>query len=155
EDGTLGKAADNALVLSDESVSGYHVRVTASGDGIRVTDLGSTNGTFVGDIRLREAVVPAGTSLRIGQRPGVLGKGLPAVVELHDEARLGPLLGETQVMRRLMTQIQRAAQSSVAVLLVGESGTGKELLSRAIHDASPRAAQRFVTVDCGSITPTL
>jgi DNA-binding NtrC family response regulator len=58
-------------------------------------------------------------------------------------------------MRRLMSQARRAAQSNVAVLLIGESGTGKELLARALHDASPRAAGPFVTIDCGAVTPTL
>jgi transcriptional regulator with PAS, ATPase and Fis domain len=41
------------------------------------------------------------------------------------------------------------------VLLIGESGTGKELAARGLHDASPRAATRFVAVNCGAITPTL
>ena len=155
EQGTLGKAGDNALVLGDDAVSGYHVRVSSVTEGIRVLDLGSTNGTFLGDVRIMEGVVPPGSTLRLGRTSVVIGKGLPATVELHDEDRLGLLRGQTQVMRRLMTQVRRAAQSNVAVLLVGESGTGKELVARAIHDASLRAQAPFVTIDCGSITPTL
>jgi DNA-binding NtrC family response regulator len=155
EQGTLGKAKDNALVLGDETVSGYHVRVAVVAEGIRVTDLGSTNGTFVGDVRIVEGVVPAGSTLKLGRTSVMIGRGLPAIVELHDEDRLGPLRGQTQAMRRLMNQVRRAAQSNVAVLLIGESGTGKELLARALHDASPRAQAPFVTIDCGSITPTL
>jgi len=41
------------------------------------------------------------------------------------------------------------------VLIQGESGTGKELVARAIHARSTRAAEPFVPVDCGAITPTL
>jgi DNA-binding NtrC family response regulator len=41
------------------------------------------------------------------------------------------------------------------VLLVGESGTGKELMARALHDQGPRAKEPFVTVDCGSLSPSL
>jgi DNA-binding NtrC family response regulator len=93
--------------------------------------------------------------LRLGRTLITLGKGLPHTVELHDEAELGALRGETPGMRRLMQQVRRAAQSNVAVLFFGESGTGKELLARALHDESPRARGPFITVDCGSITPTL
>lgn len=155
EQGTLGKANDNALVLADETVSGYHARLTAIAEGIRVVDLGSTNGTFFGDVRIEQCVVPPGSTLRLGRTSVVIGKGLPTTVELHDEDHLGPLRGKTQTMRRLMQQVRRAALSNVAVLLVGESGTGKELLARALHDTSPRARAPFVTIDCGSITPTL
>ncbi len=155
EQGTVGTAHDNALVLSDDTVSRYHLRVSAVTDGIRVTDLGSKNGTFFGEVRLEECVVPSGTVLRFGRTTIALGAGSPAIVELHDEDRLGPLRGQTQVMRRLMGQVRRAAQSNVAVLFIGESGTGKELLARAVHDASPRANAPFVTIDCGAVTPTL
>jgi DNA-binding NtrC family response regulator len=155
EQGTLGTAKDNALVLTDETVSRYHLRVAAAADGIRVSDLGSTNGTFLGEIRLEECVVPSGTTLRLGRSSVTLGTGLPATVELHDQDRLGELRGQTQAMRRLMTQVRKAAQSNVPILFVGESGTGKELLARAVHEASPRANGPFVTIDCGAITPTL
>ncbi len=155
EQGTIGTAQDNALVLSDDTVSRYHARLTAVAEGIRVTDLGSTNGTFLGETRLLQAIVKPGARLTLGRSTIELGKGLPGTVELYDEDQLGALRGQTQVMRRLMNQVRRAARSHVAVLLVGESGTGKELLARALHDAGPRASGPFITVDCGSITPTL
>ena len=58
-------------------------------------------------------------------------------------------------MRRLMARVERAARTDIAVLLCGESGTGKELIVRALHDLGPRADGPFVTVDCGSLSPTL
>ncbi len=48
-----------------------------------------------------------------------------------------------------------AAAFPSTVLLQGESGTGKELVARAIHELSPRAGARFVTVDCTVLTETL
>jgi DNA-binding NtrC family response regulator len=155
EQGTLGTAQDNALVIADETVSRYHLRVWAGSEGVRVSDLGSTNGTFLGDVRIVECVVPPGTALRLGRTSVTIGTGLPSTVELHDEDRLGELRGQTPSMRRLMSQVRKAAQSHVAVLFIGESGTGKELLARAIHDFGPRADAPFVTIDCGAVTPTL
>src|SRR5690349_4938082 len=65
EQGSVGTAEDNALVLTDETVSRYHVRFAAAADGARVSDLGSTNGTFLGGVRLEACVVPSGTQLRL------------------------------------------------------------------------------------------
>jgi DNA-binding NtrC family response regulator len=155
EQAAIGTAKDNDLVLGDETVSGYHVRLTALKNGIQVADFGSTNGTFCDAIRIDRGVVPPGTVLRVGRTRVELGAGRPATVELHDADRMGELRGRTEAMRRLMRDLRRVAQSSVGVLLIGESGTGKELLARAVHDASPRAAGPFVTIDCGALTPTL
>jgi DNA-binding NtrC family response regulator len=58
-------------------------------------------------------------------------------------------------MRELVEQARLVARSKVAVLIEGESGTGKELLARLIHDASPRAAQPFVQVNCAAFSETL
>lgn len=155
ESGTVGSAKDNDLVLDDETVSGYHVRLSAMKNGIKVADFGSTNGTFFGDARIEVATVPPGSTLRIGRNTLTLASGEPTTVELHDEDRLGGLRGQTRSIRRLMQSVRRVAQSNVAVLLMGESGTGKELVARAIHEASPRVDGPIVTIDCGSLTPTL
>jgi DNA-binding NtrC family response regulator len=155
EQGTIGTAKDNDLVLRDDTVSGYHVRLTALKNGVHVSDFGSTNGTLVNSVRVEQGVVPPSATLALGRTKIVIEAGKPATVELHDEDRLGDLRGRTPAMRRLMKDLRRVAQSAVAVLFIGESGTGKELLARGIHDASPRADKPFVTIDCGSLTPTL
>ena len=64
-------------------------------------------------------------------------------------------IGESEPMRRVYGEITKAARSTATVLITGESGTGKELVARAVHYGGPRAASRFVAVNCGGIPETL
>ncbi len=152
---TVGTAQGNDLVLGDETVSRYHLELRRTDEGIEVIDQGSTNGTFVGAARLGRAVVPPQTTISLGRSKIVVRDGAQIDVDVHDDDRLGPLIGQSEVMRRVMAWVTRAARSDASVLLVGESGTGKELVARAIHDHGSRADQPFVTVDCGALAPTL
>ena len=58
-------------------------------------------------------------------------------------------------MQRICRTIEKVAPTSATVLILGESGTGKELLARALHDLSPRRANRFVAINCAAIPDTL
>ena len=64
---------------------------------------------------------------------------------------IGTSLAASEVKR----QARRAAQSNSPVLLLGETGTGKELLAHAIHAASSRAEQAFVSVNIAAIPESL
>src|SRR5689334_11747514 len=63
---SVGTARDNALVVGDFTVSRYHLEVAARPNGILVTDLGSTNGTYAGAVRIERAIVPPGTLVTLG-----------------------------------------------------------------------------------------
>ena len=54
-------------------------------------------------------------------------------------------------VQRLYDQAERVARGDVGVLIYGESGTGKEVLASFIHNASPRASQPLVTINCASL----
>jgi hypothetical protein len=62
----LGRSRACELVLSDDSVSRRHAMVVCEGDRIILTDLGSTNGTFVNGRRITQAEVRPGDRLRLG-----------------------------------------------------------------------------------------
>lgn len=76
-----------------------------------------------------------------------------------DLARAEPsdtgLVGRSTAFTRMLEQINRVAEIPSPVLVSGEPGTGKEVVARAIHDASRRASQPFVPVDCSSLRETL
>lgn len=63
--------------------------------------------------------------------------------------------GESATMRQVFATIDKVARTEANVLILGENGTGKELVARAIHRASQRSDEVFVTVDMGAIPETL
>jgi len=75
-------------------------------------------------------------------------------------AKSGPansdaIVGSCAQMQDVYKAIGRVASQHVNVLIRGESGTGKELVARAIYQHSPRAAKRFLAVNCAAIPETL
>jgi DNA-binding NtrC family response regulator len=152
---TIGAAPGNSLRLTDGTVSRFHLELARQEAGIRVTDLGSRNGTFCEKVRVERAVVPPGTELTFGRTTVRVDDGAGAAVDVLTESDLDGLRGETPQMRRLMTQVATAAKASVPVLVIGESGTGKELVARALHQHSDRADGPFVTLDCSAQVETL
>ena len=65
------------------------------------------------------------------------------------------VVGVSRKMRALLDLVDRIGKTTSTVLVSGESGTGKELIARAIHEASTRAAQPFVSINCGAMPESL
>jgi len=74
---------------------------------------------------------------------------------LRDREAPPMLVGKSPAMAALLKTIAQVAPTASTVLLLGETGTGKELAARAIHLASPRAARRFLAVNCGAFNEEL
>jgi two-component system response regulator PilR (NtrC family) len=68
---------------------------------------------------------------------------------------LDNIVGVSAVIERLKQTIRTVASTGSTILIHGESGTGKELVARAVHVCSPRAAEPFVSVNCGAFPETL
>jgi DNA-binding NtrC family response regulator len=65
------------------------------------------------------------------------------------------IITRSETMATVLRTAQKAAASSIPVLIEGESGVGKELFARAIHGSSERKAKPFVAVNCGAIPDNL
>ncbi|HYK22250.1 MAG TPA: sigma 54-interacting transcriptional regulator, partial [Pyrinomonadaceae bacterium] len=70
-------------------------------------------------------------------------------------AKAPTLVGQSPVMRKLFSVIERVAPTDASVLITGATGTGKELAARAIHNMSPRCDAAFVDINCSAIPETL
>jgi PAS domain S-box-containing protein len=67
----------------------------------------------------------------------------------------GRLIGRSAQIERIFQILPIIAQSDSSVLITGETGTGKDFVAEAIHQASPRARNPFIKVNCGALPETL
>ena len=65
------------------------------------------------------------------------------------------IVGQSEALRRVLSQAEKVASAPSTVLLLGETGVGKELIASAIHDLSPRRDRVMVHLNCAAIPSTL
>ena len=79
-----------------------------------------------------------------------------ALKEEIDQASLfEEIVGSSEPLRRVLTQVTKVAPTNSTVLITGETGTGKELIARAIHKRSSRSSRAFVSANCAAIPAAL
>jgi DNA-binding NtrC family response regulator len=151
----VGRNAACRVVLDDGKVSAVHAELVATEQGVRVRDLGSRNGIFVGGVRVGEVYLSAPTSLRLGETILAFEPVRPEHVPLASTPSFGPLVAQSASMRSIFEKLTKVAPTELTLLITGETGTGKEVVAQAMHLCSQRSKKPFVVVDCGSIPPTL
>jgi PAS domain S-box-containing protein len=65
------------------------------------------------------------------------------------------IVGTSRELKAVLSRIEKVAPTNSTVFITGETGTGKELIARAVHKRSRRSGRAFVSVNCGSLAPTL
>ncbi|MGH7217523.1 MAG: sigma-54-dependent Fis family transcriptional regulator, partial [Nitrospiraceae bacterium] len=75
--------------------------------------------------------------------------------EIDHSSMFEEIVGSSDVIRKILTQVTKVAPSDSTVLVLGETGTGKELIARAIHKRSKRSSRAFITVNCAAIPASL
>ena len=136
------------LRLADPTVSRRHASIERTDLGVLLTDLGSTNGTYLGDTRIVAAYIAEGARIHIGVATLEVRSSDAAPLKQRRAASLGRMASSSPRMINVLTLCQKLAPSDVPVVLEGETGTGKERLAESIHEASGRAAHPFVVLDC-------
>jgi hypothetical protein len=152
----VGSSEDSDLTLADPTVSRVHCELRVRPDCVVIKDCGSTNGTYIEGVRLREGEVQPGAALRVGNSVvRIESAHTPSYVVVSDRQSFGELLGGSLEMRRVYAILERLAPSDCTLLLEGETGTGEDVVARSLHAASARASGPFVPVDCGAIPENL
>ena len=152
----IGTNEKNDLVLDDNTVSRFHSEIRHVGDEWLLVDRDSTNGTYVGNLRVREAFLYPNVELLIGNS---LVRFVPLVEEIQvypiARNRYGKLVGSAPRMREVYGIIDKVAPSELSIVIEGETGTGKELVASAIHERSRRQRQPIVIFDCSAFPENL
>ena len=147
----VGSQDGTDIKLGDPFVSRRHLKLMPTDLGVKVEDLDSRNGVFVGSQRIRNAEIQPPFQLRVGDTVMHVLRSderetLPAVP---------PLIGESDSMRQLKSLITRVAAADIPTLILGETGTGKEIIARQVAAASSRAHRPFLTLNCGALSQEL
>jgi transcriptional regulator with PAS, ATPase and Fis domain len=143
---TIGRGEEATVRVDDPSVSRVHARFRG-GPPATIEDLASSNGTRVAGADL----VPASPLPLEADTLAVLGELTVVLREARGlEAPPPPSLPEGSMadVHRLVALV---APSDLSVLVLGETGVGKEIVSRAIHERSPRAAGPLVVLNCAAL----
>lgn len=152
----VGKGEGHDLVLPDPTVSRDHFEIVRQGEGYLIRDLGSTNGLWLDQYRIREAFLRPGAIIKAGEvqlRFEPLFR--PVAMPAWPEERFGALVGRSRRMRELFSLMHRLSATDTTLVILGETGSGKGAVARAIHESSPRRSGQFVVVDCGAIADNL
>ena len=75
--------------------------------------------------------------------------------QINQTSLFEEIVGFSDSLKRVLTQVSKVALSDSTVLILGETGTGKELIARAIHKRSKRGGHAFVGVNCAAIPVSL
>jgi transcriptional regulator with AAA-type ATPase domain len=152
-----GAGPGNArLELPDPTTSGQHARLRFEEHAVWLEDLGSRNGTRLGNKHLEKPTrLQPGDWFSVGRSVFVYGTGNPGGAS-------EPLVfGPSGLLATFVSQVAdlyaatgKLAPSRVPMLLVGETGTGKEVLAREIHALS-RPQGPFVAVNCAALPENL
>ena len=149
-----GPACD--VRLSDRTVSRRHAAIEYAESRLRVTDLQSTNGTFVDGVSIVEAFVSDDEVIRLGETAlAVQPVEMCRVSDPSPADSFAKVVGSSAAMRRLYPLCERLAATDVPVIIEGETGTGKEMLAEALHERSRRAHAPFFVFDCTAVAPSL
>ena len=152
----IGKKEDNDVVLLDNTVSRHHIAIEMTSDAFLLKDLGSTNGTYINDLKVKEAYLTPGDVIKIGNSEiEFVAFDERVRMEPSPHHEFGELVGKSRKMRQIFSLLEKVSPTLATVIIEGETGTGKELVARAIHNASNRKDKPFIVFDCSAVAPSL
>lgn len=147
----IGTSPVCTMRLTDPQVSRRHASLALAGAHVQFLDLGSTNGTTINGVFVKEVSLRGGEAIRMGNSVLSLQRGGAKTCELGQATSFGRVIGESAAMRRLYPTLETLAAGTGPILIEGEAGTGKELVAEEIHRASKRANAPFLVLEASSL----
>lgn len=144
---TVGRSETADVTVDDASLSRVHARLEL-GPPLRLTDLGSSNGSWVAGEALvaqQPVTVARGQVIELGAVVLLVQGGAVPTRTETDSPGLGP------AMAAVVRAAQNAAAHDLNVLILGDTGVGKNVVARSIHEQSARATHPFVVIDCAAL----
>jgi hypothetical protein len=147
-----------AYLVDDKSVSGRHAELRFRDQKFELVDLGSTNGTFVNDLRLPPNaphqlkdgdLIQMGATFFCFRTGSFVQLTVPRTPTENDR-----LTSVCPAFINAVIGLRNAALTAEPVLLLGETGTGKEIFARMIHEASGRPG-KYIAINTAGIPPAL
>ncbi len=153
----IGAGSSNDVVIDDPHASRFHCELRKTDEGWLLRDLGSLNGTRVGDLVVKEGVLQSGATIAVGetQIQFLADAGKLEDVLASPHPAFGDVVGRSVRMREMFGVLERVAPTELTLLIGGETGSGKDVVARAVHAHSPRAKKPFVVFDCAAVAPNL
>jgi formate hydrogenlyase transcriptional activator len=120
----------------------------------RESAFGEGDAGFLGQVG-NQIALAVENAIAYGEIASLKDKLAQEVVYLQDEIRtelkFEEIVGNSDVLRRVLAELETVAPTDSTVLIYGETGTGKELIARAIHNLSSRNSNAFVKLNCAAI----
>ncbi|MDB5036889.1 MAG: hypothetical protein JWQ35_417 [Bacteriovoracaceae bacterium] len=153
---TVGNHSGNDICIESPSVSQFHARIDFIDNHYTLSDLASTNGTFLNGVRIVKALIPDGGKIQIGPfdlQFLIRKEEIPLVPKKSN--RFLDMVSENKQMKTVFSTIEVVAGTDASVVIHGETGTGKELVARALHNLSRRDHFPFVALNCAALPKDL
>jgi predicted ATPase/GAF domain-containing protein len=142
---------DYRLLMPDGSVKHLHVVAHAVQDGLR------EQVSFVGAVMDVSAAKQSQQALEQALqeiktlKDRLQSENIVLREEIDRASMFEEIVGNSRILRNLLSRVSKVAPTDSNVLVTGETGTGKELIARAIHKRSRRSSRAFVSVNCAAV----
>ncbi|MEK2687553.1 sigma 54-interacting transcriptional regulator [Bdellovibrio sp. GT3] len=146
---TIGKDAQCQIQIHGDDVAERHFRIERREQTYYIRDLRSTQGTYVNNARIMEAILQEGDLIRAGTQE------LFFTFESSQTTSEFPLKSRNEVWNEELQSLRNVADTEFPVLILGPSGTGKDIIAQALHNASARKNANFLSVNCSALSETL
>ena len=143
---TIGRVEGNDIVVSDPGVSRVHARIDRTGDQYQITDLQSTNGTYVNGERIQTVVLRNGDHISVGSNTFIFDRS-----EIARYSRGGGIKVDAVDLTKvvgagvtILNGVSLSIHPGQFVCIVGGSGAGKSTLLNSLSGLSPATSGRVL-----------